>query len=174
MLSFAYSFARRVSPRRCASAATAFSASARSSGAWLVLPSSARSTVVAAEQALVDEGGEVVERGVADVFGRLEGAAVRENREAREQALLGRREELVAPVDRGPQRLLALGQVARAARQQLEPPAQASLERARRQQLDARGCELDRQRQPVQPPADLLDRGAVELVVLERRQGCAA
>ena len=54
--------------------------------------------------------------------------------------------------------------------EQLQPALEPALERLRREQLHACGGELDGQRQPVEPPADLLDRLAVELVVLEGRQ----
>ena len=90
------------------------------------------------EQAVVDERGDAVEdvdaevlAGVADGLGRLERAAAGEDREAPEQRLLGRRQQVVAPVDRAAQRLLALRQVARAAGQQLEPPFDARQQFAR-------------------------------------------
>ena len=51
----------------------------------------------------------------------LERAAAGEDAEPGEERLLGRLEQVVAPVDRVPQRALALGQVAGAAGQQVEP-----------------------------------------------------
>ena len=68
-----------------------------------------------AEEALVDEGLEGVEVGVADVFGCFEGAAAAEDGEAGEEALLVVGEEVVAPFDRGAQGALSLGQVSGAA-----------------------------------------------------------
>ena len=63
-------------------------------------------------QALVHERLERVEIGVRDLLGRLERAAAAEDRQAREEQLLLLAEQLVAPLDRGAQRALALGQVA--------------------------------------------------------------
>ena len=62
-----------------------------------------------AEQALVDERLEGVEVGVADLLGRLEGAAPREDGQLREQLLLPFVEEVVRPFDRRAQGALALG-----------------------------------------------------------------
>ena len=58
-------------------------------------------------------------------LGRLERPAAGEHAEAREQPLLLRVEQVVAPVDRAAQRPLALRQVARARRQQRQPVAEA-------------------------------------------------
>ena len=67
---------------------------------------------------------------------------------------------LVAPVDRRPQRLLAGGRIAwsaaRARRARTSRRAAISLGR---EQAAAGRRELDRQRQPVEPPADRRDRG---------------
>ena len=71
-------------------------------------------------------------------------------------------EQLVAPVDRRAQRLLARGRVTRAGTQRAERRRRgARAISARRQQPAAGGRELDRQRQPVDAPADLRDRGGV-------------
>ena len=69
--------------------------------------------------------------GVADGFRALERAAAGEDREAAKERLLGRRQQVVAPLDRPAQRLLAFRQVARAAGQQLERPLDAGQELAR-------------------------------------------
>ena len=70
------------------------------------------------DQALVGQRGETVERldpelgaGVADLVGRLERPAAGEDGEPDEQPPLGRVEQLVAPVDRAPERALPSGQV---------------------------------------------------------------
>ena len=68
-------------------------------------------------------------------------------------------EELVAPVDGRSQGLLALGEVARAAAQEAEPVVEPVAQDLRREQPEAGGGELDRQRQAVEPAADLRDGG---------------
>jgi hypothetical protein len=58
--------------------------------------------------------------------------------------------------------LLALGHVPRPAPQQLQAAVQPVAQGFRREELDPRGGELERQRQPVQSQADLGDgRGIV-------------
>jgi hypothetical protein len=61
-------------------------------------------------------------------------------------------------VSRSAQRLLPGGRVARAAGQQHQPVGQARQQCLGRQHAHARRRQLERQRQPVQPPADLDDR----------------
>ena len=78
-----------------------------------------------------------------------------EHREPREQPLLHRRQQVVAPQQRVAQRPLAGGDVARTVGQQLEPPLQAGEDLRGLQRPDARGGELDGERQPVEPRADL-------------------
>ena len=101
----------------------------------------------------------------------LDGANVRvgEDRQALEHPLLGGLEERVAPVDRGPERLLALGDVARRAAEELEAAAQAIAQRLGREQAEASRGELDGEREPVEPAADLDDRRRV--VVGDREVG---
>ena len=73
----------------------------------------------------------------------------------REHLLIAFVQEVVAPVDRSAQGLLALREVTRAAGQQCQPIVQAGQDRLRSQQLHA-GCgQLDGQRQAVEPNADL-------------------
>src|SRR5207302_8068535 len=84
-----------------------------------------------------------------------------ERGQPREQALLAGVEQIVAPVDRRAQRLLALGRVADAAGQQREAAPEAAEDLGRPEHLHARRRELDRKRQPVEPDADLADRGFV-------------
>jgi hypothetical protein len=43
-------------------------------------------------------------------------------------------------------------------RKDVEPLREVSLERLRREEVGARGCQLDRKREAVQPPADLPHR----------------
>ena len=69
-------------------------------------------------------------------------------------------EQVVAPADRGAQRPLAVGRVARAGAEQVEPAPEAVEDLARGEDLDARRRELDRQRQAVEPAADLRDRAS--------------
>ena len=94
-------------------------------------------------------------------LGRIETEASGEDAQACEHRLLLRVEQVEAPVERRAQRLLALGPVARAAAEELEPLPEAREQRLRRQQLDAGRGELDRERQPVEPHAELRDRRRV-------------
>jgi len=73
-----------------------------------------------ADEALVDERLQPVDVRAADRFGRLEGAAAAEDGKAGEQPLLVFREEVVAPIDRRAQRLLARLGVA-SCLEQIEP-----------------------------------------------------
>ena len=63
----------------------------------------------------------------------------------------------MAPLDRGPQRLLAGRRIARTARQQRQAAFQPSEQLLGREHPDARCGELDRERQPVEATADLGD-----------------
>ena len=94
--------------------------------------------------------------------------AADEDGEAREERLLLRGQEVVAPLDRGAQRPVPLGHTgARLGLQELEPLAQAHEDLARREQLDPCGGQLERERQPVQAHAELGDRLGVRLGELE-------
>ena len=73
-----------------------------------------------AKEALLDERLQRVEVGVCHLLGGFECAAASEDGEAGEELLLLAGEELVAPLDRGSQRLLAGIGVA-AALEQVEP-----------------------------------------------------
>ena len=66
-------------------------------------------------------------------------------------------EERVAPVDRGAQRLLPLGNVARAGREHVEGVVEPLEQRLRGQEPQPGGGELERERQAVQAPADRRD-----------------
>ena len=124
--------------------------------------------VCVAEKALVDERLERVEIGVGHLLGVAERAAAGEGGEPGEGLLLGRCEQLVAPVDRRAQRALALGQVSGAAGQQRQALRQALEDLAGRERLDARGGELERERQIVEATADLRDRFVALEVGLDR------
>ena len=77
-------------------------------------------------------------------------------------------EERVAPVDRGAQRLLPLGSVARAGREHVEGVVETLEQRLRRQEPQTGGGELERERQAVQAPADRRDGPGVLGRQLER------
>src|SRR5215510_12772053 len=68
-----------------------------------------------ADEALVDERGERVQVAVADRLGRLERPAAGEDRETCQEVLFTGLEEVVAPLDRGAQRALPLGEIPRSA-----------------------------------------------------------
>ena len=104
--------------------------------------------------AVDDVDAEIVLR-VGHGLGRLERAPADEDRDPAEQPLLRFVEQVVAPGDRAPQRLLAFGQIARAAGQDLQPALESSQHRRGRQRLDARRRQLEGQRQPVEAVADL-------------------
>src|SRR5262249_43038434 len=116
-------------------------------------------------QALLDQGRERVQGRAADRLGRLERERAREDRQPHEQELLLLVQQLIAPVQYGPQCLLPGRSVARAARQQLEPMLQPVEDLRRAQHVRARRRQLDRERQAIEPTAELADR----LVGHERR-----
>jgi hypothetical protein len=92
----------------------------------------------------------------ADLLGRLEREAAGEDREPTvKDALLGG-EQVVAPVDRGPQRLLPGQRRAAACAEQVEALAQVRGDLVERERGRAGRGELDGQRHAVQAPADLL------------------
>ena len=72
-----------------------------------------------------------------------------------EDGLLLGGEEVVRPGDGGAHRPLPLRQIAAAAGQERQAPVEPRQERCRWQQIRAGGRQLDGQRQPVEPPADL-------------------
>ena len=77
----------------------------------------------------------------------------------------------MAPVDRGAQRLLPLGNVARAGREHLEGVVEPLEQRLRGQEPQSGGSELERQRQAVQPPTDGRDGSSILRRQLERAPG---
>ncbi len=92
-----------------------------------------------------------------------------EHRQHLEQPLLPGVEELVAPFDRGPHRLLAERQVAGAAAEHRQPALEPPEERLRREQVEAGRRQLDRQREAVEAPADLRHGGGVVVGEVEGR-----
>src|SRR3712207_665416 len=97
------------------------------------------------DEALVDQGLQDVKVGVADLFCGFDVKAAGKNREAREQRLLFRRQELMAPLDRRAQCALPLRGVTPTAGQKRQPLLEASEQLHRRKQLRSRGRELDRE-----------------------------
>ena len=90
----------------------------------------------------------------AHLLGGLERAAAGEDGEAGEEPLLVRDKEVVAPLDRRPERLLAGVGVA-AALQEIEALREAIEDLRRGERLRAGGRELDGERQVVEPRAEL-------------------
>ena len=119
-----------------------------------------------ADEALVDERLKRVEVGIADRFGSLERAAAGEDPEAGEEALLVRVQKLVRPPDGSPQRLLTRIYAA-AGPEQVEAAGEPLEKPGRGEQPNARGGELECERQLFQPRAEL----GHGLVRLEARVG---
>ena len=123
---------------------------------------------------------ERVEVGVRDRLCRLQRAAPREDRETRKSRCSSDVEQLVGPVDRRSQRLLA-GIRVPVPLSKSRRGGEAFQELLRREQTCARSGQLDRQGQPLQPSAELSKsrpkarapsarRRANALFVGERRQ----
>ena len=117
-------------------------------------------------QALADQrfhGLENTQRGfdIADCVYRFQGAASDKHGEPPEQFLLVGGEQVMAPIDRPAQRLLPCRQVARPAHEKAQPMAELREHALRRQHPHPRRGEFDRQRQAVEPVADLRHRGSV-------------
>ena len=120
------------------------------------------------DQALVDERHQPVEdvaaklrRRPADRLGGLEVTAAGEDRQSIEQPLAALVEQVVAPRDRTPQRLLASGQVTRSGSEDVELLIEPDEDGVGREDLDPGRCQLDGERHPMQPRADGRDRGSV-------------
>ena len=90
-----------------------------------------------------------------------------EHREHLKHPALGLGEELGAPLDRASQRALPRREVAPPALQHVEPFVEPPPQLVDREQRDARGGELDRERQPVEPAAGGDDVGRVLVRELE-------
>ena len=122
------------------------------------------------DKALVDQRSEAVDRVQLDAgrcvklcchrLDRLD-RCPGEDRQDLEQTLLRRSEQLVAPLDRRPEGLLPLGQVARATAERLPAGGEPVPQRLGREEVEPRCRELDRQRQPVEAAADVGNGGGV-------------
>ena len=110
----------------------------------------------AAEQALVEQGGERVEIGLADELRRFERAAAAEHAQVREQRLLVLVEQVVRPRDGRPERQVTFLGVA-GSFEGVEPVGEPFEERLGGEQLRPGGRELERERQAVEPVAELHD-----------------
>ena len=99
----------------------------------------------------------------ADALGRVQLEPAGEHRQPRPQQPLGRAAQLIAPLDRGPQRLLPGRPGAAAPGQQAQPVAQPGVDLLRGQHRQPRRGQLDGQRQPLQPAADPGHRRHVRL-----------
>jgi hypothetical protein len=119
------------------------------------------------EQALIHERVELVFAGAGHRMRRRGVAAADEHAATGEQLALAVGEQGVAPVERRAQGLLALRDVARAVGGQLERRDHL----CGRELAAARGGELDRQRQSVEPGADVDHRGRVVGAQLEAVSG---
>ena len=125
-----------------------------------------------ADEAVVHERADALEH--VDVVresprGALDVAQSRadEHREHLKHLALGLGEELGAPLDRASQRALPRREVAPPALQHVEPFLEPPPQLVDREQRDARGGELDRERQPVEPAAGGGDVGRVLVRELE-------
>ena len=96
-----------------------------------------------------DAGNALCSRDGEAAFERGDGAG--------EPALFGG-EELVAPVDRGAQRAMTFAAGAIARHQQREAIRKTGFDVVERESRASSGCELDRQRNPLEPAADPVDR----------------
>ena len=127
----------------------------------------ASADVPADEQALGDQPVERVDAGAGDRLRRLHRRAPGEYGEAREAVPFLRAQQLVAPVDGCAQRPVAGRRVARRSARRAHRGVEALGDLGGREQPAARGGQLDRERQPVDPPADLGDRSGVVVVEAE-------
>src|SRR5262245_1574812 len=109
---------------------------------------------LATEQALVDQRVDQIHIRITNALGRLEGVPAGEDGKVSKQTLLPRLEQLVAPSDGGSESSLALRRVSWPSSEQRQAPSQALQQGLCRERLDAYGCELERERQAVQSPAD--------------------
>jgi hypothetical protein len=100
--------------------------------------------------------------------------AAREDTQSLQEALLGLVEQVVGPVDRRAQRLVAFDRPTTTAAEHPEAVIQTRRELARGQGHDSRRRELDRKGDSVEASAHLRDRVRVRMVeseVLTRRAG---
>src|SRR6476660_2924261 len=114
------------------------------------------SLLLPAKQALIDQRLQRVYAGVAHLLRRLERAAAAEDRQSLEQEPFLFVEEVVAPCDGRAQGLLPRIYAATCL-EQVEPPRQAVEQLLRREHGDPGSGELERERQVVEPGAQLVD-----------------
>jgi len=114
-----------------------------------------------AQQRLVDEAADRVEGAGAEHRLRcLERAAVMEQRQPPQRALLVGVQQVPGPLDDREQGLMPVGSAAVAAAQQREPVLEPSVDLLDRHGAHLGRGELDRQRQAVKPPDDVDDQRA--------------
>ena len=135
--------------------------------AWLAAGQGLRPDEAVVQQRL--DAGDHIELEVAgDGLRAVQREAPDKDAEAREERLLLRAEEVVAPLDRCAQRPVPRGHAGtRLGLQDVESHAEALEDVARREQLDSSGGEFECQREPVQADAELGDSVCVELGELE-------
>ncbi len=140
----------------------------RSRGPSRAAGSAPRPGRVGEHERLLDEPAEQVEDvqridrvACAHRLRRLEGGAPGEDGQASQDGPLGLGQQVVAPVDRGPQRLVAGDGRPTATGQEAEPVVQAGRDLLDRQRPDTGRRKLDRQRDAVEPAAELGDRSGV-------------
>jgi hypothetical protein len=128
----------------------------------------ARARLVGVDHRLVDERHEQVEhldrRDVSrgrDLFGRVERKATCEHREATEHRAFPIRQQVIAPVDRCLERLLARQHRPRATGEQAETIVEARGDLFDGQPAHARRRELDRERDSLESVTDLRHSGRV-------------
>ena len=119
------------------------------------------------EETLGHEPVERVEVGAGDRLDRLDRRAPGEHGHAGKAGLLVVVEQAVAPIEGRLQRLLAGRRILWPAAQRAQRHFQASGDLARGEQGATRRRELDRQRQPVEPPADRHRRSDAVVAQLE-------
>ena len=120
-------------------------------------------------QAVLDESAEHVENvagaellgRAADLLDLREHPAAREDRQPREELALCGVQQIPAPGDRAAKGALSLRQITSGRGEHVEALAELRQHRLRREHLDARRRELDRERQPVEPVTDLGDGARV-------------
>jgi hypothetical protein len=118
-----------------------------------------------AEHVVVNQRRQVRQERVTpgDGFGSWDRAAAVEDREPREEGLLVRAEQVVAPVDGRTECLLARRHVSRPTSQEVKPLLESGEQRLRWEQLDPCGSEFDREWESVEANADLSKRRRVRV-----------
>lgn len=135
-----------------------------------VLPNGVEHAVaplLTADEALVHERAERVERRATYGLDRVESEAANKDGKPPKQLLLGLVEQLEAPVDRAAESPLAVRAVARPCGQELEPVLEAREDRAGGEHLHTSRRELDREWQSVEPSADLRGHRHLDLPELQ-------